>query len=400
MLTFEQIQQAQVRIRDIVRCTDLIPAPRLIPGRNIFLKAENLQLTGSFKVRGAFNKILQLSPQQRAQGVIACSAGNHAQGVALAAQKNGVRALICLPSGAPISKIEATRSYGAQICLVEGGYDDAYRRALELRDLYGYMLLHPFDDEVVVAGQGTVGLEIYRQNSEIENVVVPIGGGGLISGIAVALKHLNPQVKIYGVQASGAPSMQHALQTGRIESLPRAVTLADGIAVKRPGELTYALCAQYVDEIVTVTDDEISAAILALMEQHKLITEGAGAASVAAVLSGKIPDSGKPLACILSGGNIDVQILSRVIARGLLVSGRSCRLCIELADKPRQLAEISRIIAQQGGNILSVHNELSGEGADIHNSILRVQLETRNAEHIRSIEAALCAEGFQLYDFS
>lgn len=311
MLTFEQIQQAQVRIRDIVRCTDLIPAPRLIPGRNIFLKAENLQLTGSFKVRGAFNKILQLSPQQRAQGVIACSAGNHAQGVALAAQKNGVRALICLPSGAPISKIEATRSYGAQICLVEGGYDDAYRRALELRDLYGYMLLHPFDDEVVVAGQGTVGLEIYRQNSEIENVVVPIGGGGLISGIAVALKHLNPQVKIYGVQASGAPSMQHALQTGRIESLPRAVTLADGIAVKRPGELTYALCAQYVDEIVTVTDDEISAAILALMEQHKLITEGAGAASVAAVLSGKIPDSGKPLACILSGGNIDVQILSR-----------------------------------------------------------------------------------------
>lgn len=400
MLTFEQIQQAYNRIRDIVRCTDLIRAPGLIPGREIFLKTENLQLTGSFKIRGAFNKILQLSPQERAQGVIACSAGNHAQGVALAAKKNGIPALICLPAGAPISKIEATKSYGAQVCLVEGGYDDAYRRALELRDLYGYTLLHPFDDEAVIAGQGTIGLELCRQNPEIEAVLVPIGGGGLISGIAVAIKHLLPQTKVYGVQAAGAPSMQRALQTGRIESLSRAATLADGIAVKKPGELTYALCRQYVDEIVTVTDDEISAAILALMEQHKLITEGAGAASVAALMSGKIPVSGKNIVCILSGGNIDVQILSRVIARGLLVSGRICRLCVELADKPRQLAEISRIIAQQGGNILSVQNEFSGEGTDIQNSILRIQLETRSTEHIEQIQKALLASGFQLYDFS
>ncbi len=396
MLTVTQIEQAQARIQDIVRCTQLICAPKLIPGSEIYLKTENLQLTGSFKVRGAFNKILQLTSQERARGVIACSAGNHAQGVALAAQQNGIKAVICLPSSAPISKIEATKSYGAQICLVEGGYDDAYRRALELRDLHGYTLLHPFDDDAVIAGQGTIGLELYRQNPEIDAVVVPIGGGGLISGIALALKHLNPQIQIYGVQSAGAPSMQHALQIGRVENLSRAVTLADGIAVKQPGERTFTLCKRYVDEIVTVTDDEICMAILALMEQHKLITEGAGAVSVAAVMSGKLPVSGRRIACILSGGNIDVQILSRVVARGLLIGGRICSLYIELVDKPYQLADISRIIGQQGGNIFSVRNEFSEAGTDIHNAVVCIQLETRDAHHITQIKTALSANGFSV----
>ena len=347
-------------------------------------------------MRGAYYKMSQLTQEERERGVIACSAGNHAQGVALAAQKNGIKAVICLPDGAPISKVEATRSYGAEICLVEGVYDDAYQKAQQLRDEKGYTFIHPFDDPDVIAGQGTIALELAEQVPDMDAVIVPIGGGGLISGIAYTLKNLNPNVKIYGVQASGAPSMLNSIHDAHIETLDSVFTIADGIAVKQPGSITYEICSKYVDEIVTVTDDEISAAILALMEQHKLVTEGAGAVAVAAAMFGKMDLTGKKTVCLLSGGNIDVTILSRVITRGLLMSGRSCQMNIELVDKPGQLMKVSRIIAEQGGNVTAVHHEHSNEGSDVNGCYLRLTLETKNFEHIEKIKNALKEVGIKI----
>ena len=396
MLTLDNVYKAKYALKDVVRQTDVIRAPKLCPGADIWLKTENLQITGSFKVRGSYYKMSCLTAEEKARGVIACSAGNHAQGVALSAQKNGIKAVICLPDGAPISKVEATRSYGAEVCLVEGVYDDAYRKALALRDEKGYTFIHPFDDPDVIAGQGTIALEITEQLPDVEAVIVPVGGGGLISGIAYTLKTLNPKIKVYGVQAQGAPSMAKSVKEGQITELSSVSTIADGIAVKKPGSLTYDICSRYVDEIVTVTDDEISAAILALMEQHKLVTEGAGAVSVAAAMFGKVDVKGKKTVCLLSGGNIDVTILSRVIRRGLLMSGRNCQLMIELVDKPGQLMNVSRIIAGLGGNVTSVHHERANEGSDVNGCYLRIMLETKNFEHIAEIRKALTDFGFRL----
>ena len=396
MLTIDNVYRASNALKGVARKTDVLYAPKLCPGVDLYLKTENLQITGSFKVRGAYYKMTRLSAEEKQRGVIACSAGNHAQGVALAAQKNGIKAVICLPDGAPISKVEATKSYGAEVCLVEGVYDDAYQKALQLRDEKGYTFLHPFNDEYVIAGQGTIALEIAEQLPDLDAVLVPIGGGGLISGIAYTIKTLNPNVKVIGVQAKGAPSMKNAIEHGEVEELPSVSTIADGIAVKKPGNLTYEICSKYVDEIVTVTDDEISAAILALMEQHKLVTEGAGAVSVAAAMFNKVDLKGKKAVCVLSGGNIDVTILSRVIKRGLLMSGRSCQLMIELMDKPGQLKNVSRIIADLGGNVTSVHHERANEGSDVNGCYLRIVLETRNYEHIAQIRQALTDFGFKL----
>ena len=396
MLTIDNVYRAHNVLKDVVRKTDVIYAPKLKAGAELYLKTENLQITGSFKVRGAYYKMTKLSPEEKNRGVIACSAGNHAQGVALAAQKNGIKSVICLPDGAPISKVEATKSYGAEVCLVEGVYDDAYQKALQLRDEKGYTFIHPFNDEDVIAGQGTIALELIEQLPDLDAVIVPIGGGGLISGIAYTLKTVNPHVKVYGVQAVGAPSMKKSVENGGVEELNSISTIADGIAVKKPGDLTYEFCRQYVDEIVTVSDDEISAAILALMEQHKLVTEGAGAVAVAAAMFGKVDLTGKKTVCLLSGGNIDVTILSRVIKRGLLMSGRSCQLLIELQDKPGQLKNVSRIIADLGGNVTSVHHERANEGSDVNGCYLRIVLETRNYEHIEKIRNALKDFGFKL----
>lgn len=395
-LTLDHVYKANYILRSVVRQTDVLYAPKLKPGTELYLKTENLQVTGSFKVRGAYYKMSQLTQEERERGVIACSAGNHAQGVALAAQKNGIKAVICLPDGAPISKVEATRSYGAEICLVEGVYDDAYQKAQQLRDEKGYTFIHPFDDPDVIAGQGTIALELAEQVPDMDAVIVPIGGGGLVSGIAYTLKNLNPNVKIYGVQASGAPSMLNSIHDAHIETLDSVFTIADGIAVKQPGSITYEICSKYVDEIVTVTDDEISAAILALMEQHKLVTEGAGAVAVAAAMFGKMDLTGKKTVCLLSGGNIDVTILSRVITRGLLMSGRSCQMNIELVDKPGQLMKVSRIIAEQGGNVTAVHHEHSNEGSDVNGCYLRLTLETKNFEHIEKIKNALKEVGIKI----
>ena len=398
MLTLDKIYKASHVLRSVIRKTDLIHAPLVNPDSEIYLKTENLQITGSFKVRGAYYMMSQLTEEEKARGVIACSAGNHAQGVALAAAKNHIKSLICLPDGAPISKVEATKSYGAEVCMVNGVYDDAYQKALELKEEKNYTFVHPFDNEDVIAGQGTIGLEILEQMPDVEAVIVPIGGGGLISGVAFAIKNLNPNIKVYGVQACGAPSMRNSIRDGKIECLDHVSTIADGIAVKEPGEHTFQYVSQYVDEIVTVTDDEISAAILALIERQKLIAEGAGAASVAAAMFNKVPIQGKKTVCLVSGGNIDVTILSRVIKRGLLMSGRTCMLNIELLDKPGQLKLVSEIIADMGGNVISIHHERANEGSDVNGCFLRITMETRDFNHIQQIRDALTKAGLKLVD--
>lgn len=396
MLTLDKIYQASFALKTVIRRTDLISAPNINPNSQIYLKPENLQITGSFKVRGACFKISQLTEEEKAKGVVACSAGNHAQGVALAATTQGIKSLICLPDNAPISKIEATKWYGADVCLVEGVYDDAYQKALKLRDEKGYTFVHPFDDDDVIAGQGTIGLELLEQLPDLDAVIVPIGGGGLISGVAFAIKHLNPNVKVYGVQASGAPSMLNSIEHNKIERMGFVRTIADGIAVKEPGEHTFEYCRQYVDEIVTVSDDEISTAILALIEQQKLIAEGAGAVAVAAAMFNKVPVKGKKVICLVSGGNIDVTILSRVIGRGLQKSGRSYTMTIELVDKPGQLQHVSEIIAGTGANVVSVHHERVSHTADINGCYLRLEMETRNQDHIDQIQYTLTAAGYKI----
>jgi threonine dehydratase len=398
MLTLDQIFHASVVLKDIVRKTPVARAIGIAPECELYLKPENLQNTGSFKLRGSGYKIAMLSEEEKKRGVIACSAGNHAQGVALAASKCGIPSLICLPDSAPISKVEATKAYGAQVNLVKGCYDDAYAEALRLKDEMGYTFVHPFDDEYVIAGQGTIGLEITRDLDDVDAIIVPIGGGGLISGVAYAIKSIRPSIKVYGVQAAGAPSMYNSIKSGKIETLPSVSTIADGIAVKQPGENTFRLINQYVDDIALVTEDEISSAILALIEKQKMIAEGAGAVSVAAAMFNKFPIQGKKVVSVVSGGNIDVTSLSRVIERGLIKSGRSSQLLIELIDKPGQLKDVSRIIADCGGNVTSVHHERAGDTESVNGCYLRIAMETRNYEHVQQIMEALRAEGFKIVE--
>ena len=398
MITLDSIYRASFALKDIIRRTDLIYAPQINPESRIYLKPENLQYTGSFKLRGACYKIACLTEEEKKKGVIACSAGNHAQGVALGATKNGIDSLICLPAGAPISKVEATKRYGAKVCLVPGVYDDAYQKALELKEEKGYTFIHPFDDECVIAGQGTIGLELLNQLPDVEVVIVPIGGGGLISGVAYALKSLKPDVKVYGVQAQGAASMLRSIEKAHRECLPSVSTVADGIAVKEPGEHTFEICSKYLDGIVTVTEDEICAAILALMEQQKLIAEGAGAVAVAAAMFNKVPVAGKKTICVVSGGNIDVTILSRVINRGLDMSGRTYTVTLDLHDKPGELKGVAEIIANLGGNIISVLHERNNNTSNVTACFLRLVMETRNAEHISLIRSALQEAGYSIVD--
>ena len=384
MLEISEIFNAAAVLKEVARKTAIIPAPKLSSEADIYLKSENLQLTGSFKLRGAYYKISQLSDEEKARGVIACSAGNHAQGVALGAKHNGIKAVICLPAGAPISKVEATKSYGAEVVLVPGVYDD------------GYSFVHPFDDPKVIAGQGTIGLEILEEMPDVEAVIVPIGGGGLISGVAFAIKCLRPDVKVYGVQSTGAPSMAASLKEGKLCHLNDVHTIADGIAVKEPGVNTFEMCNKYVDEVVTVTDDEIAAAILALIEQQKIVAEGAGAVSVAAAMFGKLPIKGKKVICLVSGGNIDVNTLSRVITRGLSKSGRNYTFIIDLADKPGQLSGVCSIVGSTGGNIISVTHERINSSSDINGCTIRLELETRDSEHVDEIRRALTEAGHKV----
>lgn len=389
MLTLDSLYQAVFALKGIARQTDLIRAPRMFPDNEVYLKTENLQLTGSFKLRGAYNKIHRLSAEEKARGVVACSAGNHSQGVALAAQRAGIDAVICIPEGAPISKVEATRGYGAQVELVPGVYDDAYERALAIAAETGRTMIHPFDDDDVIAGQGSIALEILDALPDMDICLVPVGGGGLISGMAFAIKSLRPSCRVVGVQAAGAASMRNALSSHKRLTLERVATIADGIAVKTPGEKTFDYCSKYVDEVVTVSEDEIASAILSLMEQQKLVAEGAGAVSVAAAMSGKVDLAGKKTVCLVSGGNIDVTILSRVITRGLMMQGRQVELEIEVYDRPKQLALVSALVAQLGANVVSVEHDRKTDSTDLQHCMLRLGLETRNQDHIDQIVAAI-----------
>ena len=396
MVTLDKVYQAAFVLKGVARKTDLIYSEKLSTRSQIYLKTENLQVTGSFKLRGAYYKISRLSEEQKRAGIIACSAGNHAQGVALAATKNGIRSIVCMADGAPISKVEATKALGAEVRLVPGTYDDAYAEAVRLRDETGMTFIHPFDDDEVIAGQGTVGLEILDQLRDLDAVVVPIGGGGLVSGVAYVIKHLRPEVKVYGVQAERAASMLESRRAGKPITLGAVETFADGIAVKHPGDITFDMIGKYVDDIVTVSEDETAAAILALIEKQKLITEGAGAVSVAAAMFDKLPIAGKKVVCVLSGGNIDVNILSRVITRGLVTSGRNATLQIALEDKPGQLVGVSEIISRCGANVVSVHHERSDANMAIASCFLTIGMETRDFEQIEEIRAELTKAGFKI----
>ena len=395
MLTLDKVREAAQILRPVIRETELIAATNMSGANELYLKPENLQVTGSFKIRGAYYKISTLTPEEKARGIVACSAGNHAQGVALAARANNTKATIFLPATAPIYKIEATRGFGAEVRLVDGTYDDLYQAAFDFRDTAGAVLVHPFDDEDIITGQATIGLEIAENNFDIGAVVVPVGGG-LASGVAFAIKSLRPDCKVYGAQAAGAASMQHAIREKKCCGISSAATFADGIAVKTPGAKTFEICSRYLDGVASVTDDEIALAILTLLERQKLVAEGAGAAAVAAVICDKIPElRGKKVCAVISGGNIDVNILSRVIHRGLLKSGRFSDLQIELQDKPGQLESVARIIARNGANVTRVKHNHSGENSGIKDCILEISLETRDRAHLETIRKELAEEGYK-----
>lgn len=394
MAMIDKIKDAKRVLDEVVRETALIPAPAINPDAEIYLKCENLQLTGSFKVRGAYYRIANLTEEEKSHGVIACSAGNHAQGVALAAQKFGIGATICIPSVAPLSKIMATKSYGANVVLCDGVYDDAYAKAVEIQKNEGRTFIHPFNDEDVIAGQGTIGLEILKQLPDADAVIVPIGGGGLISGVASAIKAINPNCKVYGVQAAGAPSMKESLDAGKIVTLDSVNTIADGIAVKTPGTLTFDICSQCVDEVVTVTEEEIAVAILTLIEKQKTVAEGAGATTVAAAMFHKVDIKGKKVVCVVSGGNIDVNILSRVLNKGLIKSGRLLELTTEIVDKPGQLNTLLSLISSTGANILSINHNRYTADLSVNMCQVNLVLETKSPEHVQNIYELLEANGY------
>ena len=393
MVTLQMIQEAQESLKGIARKTPLENANRL--GENIYIKSENLQLTGAFKIRGAYNKIRSLTPEEASHGVIACSAGNHAQGIALSATKLGIKSVICMPEGAPISKVEATRNYGAEVVLVPGVYDDAAREAERLSKEHGYTFAHPFNDPYVIAGQGTIGLEILEQLPEVEQVVVPIGGGGLISGVAYTIKQLKPDCKVIGVQAATVPSMYESWKAGKIVTVPDGNTIADGIHVLTPGNLTFELVEKYVDEVVTVSEDEICAAILTLLEKSKTVAEGAGATPVAACLYNKV-DMTKKTVCVVSGGNVDVTTLNRIITKGMIKTGRIVEVQTKVGDKPGQLNRLLQLIAENGANIMSIVHKREDKAADVNTCVVSLVLETRNAEHVKKLHDSMIAAGYEL----
>lgn len=363
-------------------------------GNKVYLKAENLQKTGSFKIRGALNKICHLTDKEKAMGVIAISAGNHAQGVALSATKAGIKSIIIMPKLAPIAKVVATKNYGARVELYGSVFDECVRRASELQKETGATFIHPFDDPYVIAGQGTIGLEILEDLEDVEVVVAAIGGGGLISGIATALKELKPSIKVIGVQAANAASMKASIDRGVITTISSAKTLADGIAVKTPGNLTYEIVKKYVDDIVTVTEEEIANAILMLLERAKLIVEGAGAVPIAALINKKINMQGKSVVAVLSGGNIDVNIIAQIIERGLVKAGRKIKIKTMIEDRPGQLYQLLGLIARAGANVISIHHDRHKVGVELGLAEVELDLETRDKEHSRRIYKLLNEKGY------
>jgi threonine dehydratase len=396
MITLSDIHAALGRIRESIYVSPCERSETFsqFTGNTIFFKLDNLQRTGAFKERGALNKLLTLTAEERARGVVAASAGNHAQGLAYHAGRLGIRALICMPLTTPLTKVSATKGYGADVILHGANYDEAYEEAVR-RSRKGHLtFVHAFDDDAVIAGQGTLGLEILQQHPEIEAIVAPIGGGGLIGGIACAVKETNPNVQIFGVQPAKLPSMQVALAEGKPVTLSPAVTIADGIAVRRCGDLTLPLVQKYVDQIVTVDDEEIANAILLLLEREKTLAEGAGAAAIAALLNHKLPISGKKIAVLVCGGNIDVSLLARIIERGLVKDGRLVRLRVHLPDYPGALHKLTGILAQHRANIVETSYNRAYYGVNVGETAIDITMETRGPEHITELLSALSAGGY------
>jgi threonine dehydratase len=396
MIGIHDVENARARIGSSIYLSPCAHSETFskLTGSKVFFKLENLQMTGSFKERGALNKILTLTAEERGRGVIAASAGNHAQGVSYHATRQGLKAEICMPMTTPLIKVTATRNYGAEVVLAGANYDEAYEEALRRRAERGLTLIHPFDDDAVIAGQGTIGLELIEQNPYLDAVVVPIGGGGLIGGIACAMKETNPKIKVFGVQTAKLPSMRVAVQSGAPTTIPAAVTIADGIAVRRAGERTLPLVQRYVDDIVTVDEEEIANAILQLLEREKTVAEGAGAAAAAALLHHKLDLPGKKVAVLVCGGNIDVNFLSRIIERGLVKDGRLVRLRLKVPDHPGALHRLTGVIARFRANVNEIAHDRTYFGVNLGDTVLDITLETRGAGHIEELLAGLTAEGY------
>lgn len=397
-MNLERIRDAQRMLRPIISHTPLVHAGKL--HENLWIKAENLQITGAFKLRGAYYKLSRLSEAEKACGVIAASAGNHAQGVAYACKMMGIKGTIVMPKTAPLSKIEATRSYGVTVELQGDTFNDAYLYAKNLQKLTQAVFIEPFNDEDIMAGQGTIGLEILARMPQVDTVLVPIGGGGLIGGIACAIKSLRPDCRVIGVQAVQAPSMQRSIENGEIIQLDSVSTIADGIAVKTPGELTFAACQQYVDEIVTVSEEEIAAAILLLLEKMKMVAEGAGAVSVAAAIFEKVDLEKHTCVSVLSGGNIDVNLLSRIMDLGLMKTGRKAVLNMNVIDKPGNLSRVIDLISKTDANILSIEHNRNQSKILAGQCRVGMIIETNNHEHIERVLKVLRENGYhpQLID--
>jgi threonine dehydratase len=396
LLTIQAIREARERIRDSIYLSPFVRSETFskLTGNSIFFKLDHLQMTGAFKERGALNKILLLTEEERQRGVIAASAGNHAQAVAYHATKRGIAAEICMPLTTPITKVSATRGYGAEVVLVGANYDEACHEAMRRCHEGNLTFIHPFDDEAVIAGQGTIGLEMLEVNSDLDAVIVPVGGGGLIAGVACAVKETNPKIKVIGVQTSKLPSMKAALEQHKLVTLPANKTIADGIAVRRAGDVTFPLAEKYVDDVVTVDDEEIANAILAMLEKEKTLTEGAGAVGAAAVLNDKIPMRGKNVGVLISGGNIDVTLLSRIIERGLVKDGRLLRIRIHLPDHAGALQRLTTVIAEHKANIIETRHDRAYYGVVLGDTVIDITMETRGPDHIAEIEAALDAAGY------
>lgn len=387
--TIAGVYEAARALDGVTKKTRLLESPFFssLSQNDVYLKPENLQNTGSFKLRGAYNKIAHLTEEERGKGVITSSAGNHAQGVALAAQRLGVNAVICMPATTPLLKVEATRSYGAEVVLAGDTFDDAYKRSLELQKEKGYVYVHPFNDRDVLLGQGTTALEIIDELKDVDAILVPIGGGGFASGVAFATKSVRPEVKVIGIEPMGAACMANSFAAGHVTTLAGVETVADGCAVKTPGDLTFAFCRKYLDDIITVSEMEIMSALLFLIEKHKLIAEGAGVLSLAALT--RLPFKGKKVVSILSGGNIDISTISALISKSLIARGRIFCFAVQLPDKPGQLLKVAEIVAREHANVIKlVHNQ-----ASVTDSFQQVQLEvtveTHNREHIERLISAL-----------
>jgi threonine dehydratase len=396
MVTLLSIREARERIRGSIVVTPFVHSEKFSQqtGNSVFLKLENLQMTGAFKERGALNKILLLSEEERGRGVIAASAGNHAQAVAYHATKRGIRAQICMPLTTPLVKVSATRGYGAEVILTGANYDEACEEAVRRSKQLGLTFIHPFDDEAVIAGQGTLGLEMLEQHGDLDALIIPVGGGGLIAGVACAVKETNPKIKVIGVQSSRLASMKAALEKNELVTLPANKTIADGIAVRSAGALTFPLVQKYVDDIVLVDEEEIASAILQLLEKEKMLAEGAGAAAAAALLNRKTPNHGKKLGVLVSAGNIDVSLLSLIIRRGLVKDGRLVRLRIHLPDHPGALQKLAGVIANQKANIVETMYDRAYYGVVLGDAVIDITMETRGPEHVADLTAALEASGY------